>query len=167
MTPPSQHIGGHSEDEVRDVVSRVLDGILAGGVPDVDEPDPRPRAGADAPAAGDGVVAIGADHGGYSLKEKIAFRLRESGVQVLDCGTDGPDSVDYPDFAHAVARAVADGSAEWGIVVDGAGIGSAMAANNSSRFNLLNAIKGPALQITFMKWFHPFPQQVFRQILQE
>jgi ribose 5-phosphate isomerase B len=50
-------------------------------------------------------------------------------VTVVDCGTDGPEAVDYPDFAHAVAAAVADGRARWGIVVDGAGIGSAMVAN--------------------------------------
>jgi ribose 5-phosphate isomerase B len=74
-------------------------------------------------------VAIGADHGGYALKEKLAFKLRESGAEVVDCGTHGPDSVDYPDLAHEVARAVAEGRARWGIIVDGAGIGSAMAAN--------------------------------------
>ncbi|MDP9341058.1 MAG: ribose 5-phosphate isomerase B [Actinomycetota bacterium] len=74
-------------------------------------------------------MAIGADHGGFRLKERIAADLREHGFTVHDCGTDGTDSVDYPDFAHAVARMVAQGGARWGIVVDGAGIGSAMAAN--------------------------------------
>jgi ribose 5-phosphate isomerase B len=72
---------------------------------------------------------MGADHGGYALKEHLAFRLRERGHEVIDCGTHSTDAVDYPDLAHAVAREVAEGRAAWGIVVDGAGIGSAMVAN--------------------------------------
>ncbi|HVP74516.1 MAG TPA: ribose 5-phosphate isomerase B [Gaiellaceae bacterium] len=97
--------------------------ILA-GVP-ADEPaDDRSPAPA-APAE----VAIGADHGGFRLKERIAADLRERGSEVHDCGTDSTDSVDYPDFAHAVARLVADGGCRWGIIVDGAGIGSCMVAN--------------------------------------
>ena len=75
------------------------------------------------------VIAIGADHGGYALKERIGFKLREAGYEVVDCGTDSAESVDYPEFAHAVARHVAAGTARWGIVVDGAGIGSAIVAN--------------------------------------
>jgi ribose 5-phosphate isomerase B len=74
-------------------------------------------------------IAVGADHGGYRLKERIAAGLRERGLHVHDCGTDGEESVDYPSFAHAVARLVADGSCRYGIVVDGAGIGSCMVAN--------------------------------------
>lgn len=76
-----------------------------------------------------GAVAVGADHGGFRLKERIAFRLREAGRTVVDCGTDSADAVDYPDFAAAVAGRVASGECEAGIVVDGAGIGSAMVAN--------------------------------------
>jgi ribose 5-phosphate isomerase B len=82
-----------------------------------------------ASSAGGDNIAIGADHGGYKLKEELAVKLRVAGHEVIDCGTDSTDSVDYPDFAHAVARKVADGSCRWGIVVDGAGIGSAMVAN--------------------------------------
>ena len=74
-------------------------------------------------------MAVGADHGGYRLKERIAADLRERGLDVRDCGTDGTEPVDYPDFAHEVARLVADGTCRCGIVVDGAGIGSCMAAN--------------------------------------
>lgn len=74
-------------------------------------------------------VAIGADHGGYELKEQLKAYLAELGWHVVDCGTHSRDSVDYPDFAYAVARLVADGRVQWGIVVDGAGIGSCMAAN--------------------------------------
>ncbi len=74
-------------------------------------------------------VAIGADHGGYDLKERLKARLQELGYEVLDCGTEGAESVDYPDFALAVAQLVAQGRAWRGILVDGAGIGSCMAAN--------------------------------------
>ncbi len=73
-------------------------------------------------------VGIGCDHGGFELKEKLKVCLAEHGLHVRDFGTDSKDAVDYPDFAHAVAQAVANGSIEVGIVIDGAGIGSAMAA---------------------------------------
>lgn len=74
-------------------------------------------------------VAIGADHGGYGLKETLKGYLGELGYEVVDCGTDSTQSVDYPDYAFAVAQLVAQGRAWRGIVVDGAGIGSCMAAN--------------------------------------
>ena len=74
-------------------------------------------------------IAVGADHGGYRLKERIATELRESGFNVHDCGTNSTESVDYPDFAHSVARLVAASACRWGIIVDGAGIGSCMVAN--------------------------------------
>ena len=75
------------------------------------------------------VVVVGADHGGFPMKEALKKTLAELGFQVMDAGTYSTDAVDYPDFAVAVARAVADGKAWRGIMVDGAGIGSAMAAN--------------------------------------
>jgi len=74
-------------------------------------------------------VALGADHGGFPLKEHVKAALAESGYEVLDLGTWDTQAVDYPDFAVAVARAVAEGRAWRGIMIDGAGIGSAMAAN--------------------------------------
>ncbi len=74
-------------------------------------------------------VALGSDHGGYQLKAVLAGYLEELGYPVIDCGTDSTASVDYPDFALAVARLVARAQAWRGIVVDGAGIGSCMAAN--------------------------------------
>ena len=74
-------------------------------------------------------VAVAADHGGYELKERIKRFLEELGLQVRDFGTNSTDAVDYPDFAHAAARSVAAGHVDVGIVIDGAGIGSAMAAN--------------------------------------
>lgn len=77
----------------------------------------------------DGVVAIGADHAGYALKEQIKVYLRELGYRFEDMGTFSEASVDYPDVAATVAQEVANGRAWRGIVIDGAGIGSAMAAN--------------------------------------
>jgi ribose 5-phosphate isomerase B len=74
-------------------------------------------------------VAVGADHGGFPMKEELKGFLAELGHRVHDFGTNSESAVDYPDFAHAVARAVADGSADVGIVIDGAGVGSAMTAN--------------------------------------
>jgi len=74
-------------------------------------------------------IAIGADHGGRALKDRIGAMLAEAGFAVSDCGTHGSDPVDYPDIAHAVARLVADGTCRWGVIVDGAGIGSCMVAN--------------------------------------
>ena len=74
-------------------------------------------------------VALGADHGGYVLKENIKAYLAELGCAVTDLGTSSAEAVDYPDFAYAVAKSVADGSAWRGIMIDGAGIGSAMVAN--------------------------------------
>lgn len=74
-------------------------------------------------------VAIGADHGGYGLKETLKSFLSESGYQVVDCGTNSSESVDYPDFAAEVAGQVAAGRVWRGVMIDGAGIGSCMAAN--------------------------------------
>ena len=75
------------------------------------------------------IVAVGADHGGFPLKEELKKLLAELGHRVRDFGTDSTEAVDYPDFAHAVARAVSEGEADLGIVIDGAGVGSAMTAN--------------------------------------
>ena len=74
-------------------------------------------------------IAVGADHGGYPMKEELKTFLTELGHRVHDFGTNSESAVDYPDFAHAVARGVADGTADVGIVIDGAGVGSAMTAN--------------------------------------
>jgi ribose 5-phosphate isomerase B len=75
------------------------------------------------------IVAIGADHGGFALKESLKNTLEEDGYQVIDCGPQSTDSVDYPDFARVVAESVTSGKAWRGIMIDGAGIGSCMAAN--------------------------------------
>ena len=76
-----------------------------------------------------GIVAVGADHGGFELKEEVKAHLTRLGWRFRDLGTFSTDPVDYPDLALAVSRMVQAGEAELGILVDGAGIGSAMAAN--------------------------------------
>ena len=75
------------------------------------------------------VVAVGADHAGFSLKQHLKGWLIAEGHRVLDVGTHSSDSVDYPDYAAAVARAVSAGDAERGLLVCGTGIGMAIAAN--------------------------------------
>jgi ribose 5-phosphate isomerase B len=74
-------------------------------------------------------IALGADHGGYEMKEQIKRVLAELGHDFQDLGTHSTEAVDYPDYAHLVARAVAGGTCDLGIIVDGAGIGSCMVAN--------------------------------------
>lgn len=90
-------------------------------------PQPTGSPGGPAPSAG-GRVALGSDHGGFKLKAAVKAHLRTRGVPVEDVGTHTADSCDYPDFAAHVAKSVAMGEASWGIVIDGAGIGSCMAA---------------------------------------
>ena len=74
-------------------------------------------------------VAVGSDHGGFSTKEQLKSFLTDLGLQVRDFGTDSDEAVDYPDFAHAVAKSVSGRQTDIGIIIDGAGIGSAMTAN--------------------------------------
>lgn len=74
-------------------------------------------------------IAIASDHAGFELKTQIGAWLRDAGYGVIDLGCDGPQSVDYPDFAAAVAGAIADGRAERGVLVCGSGIGISIAAN--------------------------------------
>lgn len=93
-------------------------------------PEPGPvRTLSESPAPGSKVIALGADHGGFGMKETLKAYLQELGYAVKDCGTFSSESVDYPDFAYAVARLVSEGQAWRGIVIDGAGIGSCMTAN--------------------------------------
>ena len=76
-------------------------------------------------------IALSADHAGYDLKDVLAAWLRAAGHEVLDLGTNGPESVDYPDFGAQLGRAVASGDAERGIAICGSGIGIAIAANRN------------------------------------
>lgn len=75
------------------------------------------------------IIAIGSDHAGFAYKEKIKQTLIRGGYEVLDKGTFGETSVDYPDFAHPVASAVESGAANWGILICGSGNGVAITAN--------------------------------------
>jgi ribose 5-phosphate isomerase B len=75
------------------------------------------------------VVAIGSDHGGVELKAILMSEIADAGFEAMDCGTHTTDAVDYPDIAFAVASLVVQGKAWRGVVIDGAGIGSCMAAN--------------------------------------
>ena len=75
------------------------------------------------------MIALGADHAGWQLKEEIKAWLLGRNVEVTDFGTPSPDPVDYPDYAAQVGEAVASGKAERGVLVCGTGIGMAMAAN--------------------------------------
>jgi len=83
-------------------------------------------------------VAIASDHAGFALKADIGRLLRDLGYAVLDLGADGPKSVDYPDFADALAGALADGRAERGVLICGSGIGMAMAANRHRHVRAAN-----------------------------
>jgi ribose 5-phosphate isomerase B len=124
-----------NEEVVRQLVERALEDLEADGAR-VTAAAPVTTTTATAPAR---TVAIGADHGGVGLKAVLLKHLTAQGFGVTDCGTSGPDAVDYPDFAHVVARLVASGACESGIVIDGAGIGSAMAANKVPGVRAANA----------------------------
>lgn len=123
-----------SVEEVRGLVAAVVAGVAEGdaatekapGPPETPQEIVMPTRNGSTPLAD---VAVGGDHGGFQLKQRIAADLREHGFTVHDCGTDNAEAVDYPDYAHAVARMVAQGGSRWGIIVDGAGIGSAITAN--------------------------------------
>jgi len=126
-----------SEELVRELVVRALDRHAASEAT-------TPVTAQDAPAhtAGgndDRTVALGADHGGFPLKQALVKALADKGYAITDCGTTSTEAVDYPDFASAVARLVASGTCTYGIVVDGAGIGSAMVANKVPGVRAANA----------------------------
>ncbi len=114
------------ESEVRRLVREAVDRALGSA----SAPESRFAPAPARPTAPARRVAIGSDHGGFELKEILRqYVADELGWEVRDCGTHSTEAVDYPDFAAAVAREVAAGRCTLGIVVDAAGIGSAMAAN--------------------------------------
>lgn len=131
-----------SEKDIHEIVTRVVRKTLGSdalGSPAIDinppaspthtqppQPDKQPSTPVNANAR---VVAIGTDHGGVALKDLLVKELKSLGFEVLDCGTNTTDPVDYPDIAQAVASLVSEGKAWRGVVIDGAGIGSCMAAN--------------------------------------
>ncbi|MEO8455396.1 MAG: ribose 5-phosphate isomerase B [Sphingomicrobium sp.] len=78
-------------------------------------------------------IALAADHAGYKLKDELAGWLREQGHDVADLGTNGPESVDYPEFGRKLAQSIADGGADRGIAVCASGIGISIAVNREPR----------------------------------
>ncbi len=106
----------YNEQEIRALVRRVLMDVLG------EEP-------ASVSPAPDRIIAIAADHGGFELKQQLIPFLQQLGYHPIDLGTSSKESVDYPDFAFAAASMVMQDQAEAAIVIDGAGIGSCMAAN--------------------------------------
>jgi ribose 5-phosphate isomerase B len=113
------------EQDVRAIVRGIVDGLWG----DEETTDEKGTIGDDSAPRELRIVAVGGDHGGFALKERLAFKLAEQGFEVIDCGTDSAEAVDYPTIAADVARRVASGEADAGVLIDGAGIGSAMAAN--------------------------------------
>ena len=111
-----------SDEELKVIVEKVVHRTMT--------ENPSKAVGTDASDVTDPkAIALGADHGGYKMKEMLKGHLASAGYQIIDCGTDSTESVDYPDFARAVAEKVSSQTAWRGIIVDGAGIGSCMTAN--------------------------------------
>jgi len=123
-----------SDEEIRPIVQRVVAQLMGLSKPESPphqmEPEPaRPTPKVEPAVVARKVVAIGADHGGYELKEILKKDLAQLGYEVMDVGTHSKEPVDYPDLAHEVARAVSSNRAWRGIMIDGAGIGSCIVAN--------------------------------------
>ena len=118
-----------TESELQEIVQRIVERTMGeSGVVSADA-NPAQSRTKSSPGNKSRRIAVGADHGGYSLKENLKPFLQKQGYQVDDCGTHSSESVDYPDFAFTVAKKVSEGEAWRGIIIDGAGIGSCMAAN--------------------------------------
>ena len=115
--------------KLHQIVEKVLKQVLGQETPAPQTPAAEPAASPAVNATTRKVVAIGADHGGYELKEILKATITELGFDIADMGTSSKDAVDYPDFAHAVAQQVSTGKAWRGIMIDGAGIGSCIVAN--------------------------------------
>lgn len=114
---PGGHVTPLAKDTLKARRINVLSGVADAGLDGL------------APVADIKTLAIGSDHSGVALKATLRDYLRQRGLQVLDVGTEGSDPVDYPDIAAQVARLVARKEVDAAIVIDGAGLGSAIAAN--------------------------------------
>ena len=114
-----------SDAEIHEIVKEVVEKSMGSPAREAVSAAPAPQA----VLSGRKVIAIGADHGGYELKEALKPELETLGFEINDLGTNSKEAVDYPDFAHAVAQAVSTGKAWRGIMIDGAGIGSCIVAN--------------------------------------
>ncbi len=122
-----------SDDEIQRIVHRVLSQLAGTQKPgdtaaSVSTPV-APVQKAETKPTERRAIAIGADHGGFELKELLKPELINAGFELIDVGTNSKEPVDYPDFAHEVAKLVSVGKAWRGIVIDGAGIGSCIVAN--------------------------------------
>jgi ribose 5-phosphate isomerase B len=112
-----------TDSEIQEIVQRVLSRLDSSS--DISDK----QAPLQHPPGVEKTIAIGTDHGGFSLKEILKNYLHELGYPIIDCGTTNKESVDYPDFALAVAKHVSKSTAWRGIMIDGAGIGSCIVAN--------------------------------------
>lgn len=121
------------DDELHQIVQRVVHRYLGlsqqapAPLPILTPPESKPAS--ETQPAEKKVIAIGADHGGFELKELLKKDLSTQGYEIIDVGTTSKEAVDYPDFAHEVARLVGADKAWRGIMIDGAGIGSCIVAN--------------------------------------
>ncbi len=115
--------------EIHQIVQRVLTQVLGQSQPSATPVRAETTPGNVPQTQAKKVVAIGSDHGGFELKEILKSTLNEMGFDVRDVGAYNKGAVDYPDFAHEVARLVSVGKAWRGIMIDGAGIGSCIVAN--------------------------------------
>ena len=93
-------------------------------------------------------IAVGADHAGFELKDYLREALRAAGHEVEDLGTNSKDSIDYPDFARAVARMVAAGNCERGILVCSSGVGMSIAANKVRGVRAALAVQGEEVRLS-------------------
>lgn len=122
-----------SDEEIQEIIRTTINRTLGNTSPESGQHMPavmaQPAPEVPAKQSEKHVVAIGTDHGGVDLKDILKQDLISLGYAVTDCGTHTKDSVDYPDIAHTVAQLVASGKAWRGVIIDGAGIGSCMAAN--------------------------------------
>ena len=94
------------------------------------------------------IIAVGADHAGYALKQQLAEALRKAGHEVIDDGTHSTESTDYPPYAAAVGRAVASGAADRGILVCATGVGMSIAANKIAGVRAAVAVNPEEVQLT-------------------
>jgi ribose 5-phosphate isomerase B len=126
-------VGENLDEEIRQIVQRVLKQSLGLSQPEntprVTSTQPEPPPKSETKPVDRKVVAIGADHGGFEMKQMLKADLTALGYNFIDAGTNSKEAVDYPDFAHQVAKLVSTGKAWRGIIIDGAGIGSCIVAN--------------------------------------
>lgn len=94
-------------------------------------------------------IALGADHGGYELKEKIKeYLLKKDGIKVIDFGTDNTESVDYPKYGHLVAKSIVNKESDFGILICGTGIGISIAANKIKGIRAANCTNTTMAKLT-------------------